>query len=624
MFGELVPVGAAMRSRKTVLGAWLLAASVCSSACAEIIPADRKTDWTPGVTVGVPGGIPDRQTIGTTVDAAKYGTGSVDASDGIGAAIDACPSGRVVFIPAGTYRLDKRVFRVPKGRITIRGEGVGKTVLKANSKAEVLLLGTSDWPRPARGIAITGGAAKGSAVLTTADASTITVGNLVRVEQDNPSYVISGTKPTANSKVMSAVFKVAAKTATTVTVAPSLPIGFTRSPTLVQYKIPPLTNTGVEDLTIDCNAMSGIGISFEQSWGCWIKNVEIKNSRSRQMLLVRFVSGEIRHCYTHDCVGGGPNHEGIDFFEDGCFNLIEDNITYNGGFPGIILGDSKGGCAGNVIAYNFAYNGNVGASTMAGIDISVSHGPHNMMNLVEGNIAGGVGSDGYFGSTSHITIARNWCTATHPTAVENLLALNVGRWNTYFNVVGNILGTSSFSSKGLFQPETPFGYGTPVIYKLGFPNMGNNGFSKTWGPTTPPDYTKQSASQPGGNSHGEGGKSLQELDLNVKNTIMQHGNYDYLNRAVAWDAAISDHAIPNSYFRTSKPTFFGNLAWPPFDPAAPPGAFNESNLSRLPAGFRFVHGTDPVGAASPDMPTFRATPAKTNLPASVVETTRER
>ena len=63
------------------------------------------------------------------------------------------------------------------------------------------------------------------------------------------------------------------------------------------------------------------------------------------------------------------------------------------------------------------------------------------MNLVEGNIAGGMGSDGYFGSTSHITIARNWFTATHPTAKENLIALNVGRWNNYFNVVGNILGT---------------------------------------------------------------------------------------------------------------------------------------------------------------------------------------
>jgi hypothetical protein len=38
----------------------LFAALLSGPACAEIIPADRKTDWTPAVTVGVPGGIPDR------------------------------------------------------------------------------------------------------------------------------------------------------------------------------------------------------------------------------------------------------------------------------------------------------------------------------------------------------------------------------------------------------------------------------------------------------------------------------------------------------------------------------------------------------------------------------------
>lgn len=160
------------------------------------------------------------------------------------------------------------------------------------------------------------------------------------------------------------------------------------------------------------------------------------------------------------------------------------------------------------------------------------------------------------------------------------------------------MGTSSFSSAGLFQPETPFGYQTPVIYKLGFPNMGNNGFSKTWGPTTPPDYTGQAAKQPGGNSHGERGRSLQELDLNVKNTMIRHGNYDHLNHAIAWDGAIADRNIPNSYFRTSKPAFFGSLAWPPFDPASPPGDFNDSNLCKIPAGYRFVHGADPAGTAS--------------------------
>jgi len=82
------------------------------------------------------------------------------------------------------------------------------------------------------------------------------------------------------------------------------------------------------------------------------------------------------------------------------------------------LADSKGGCSGNVIAYKCAYDANTSASTTAGMDISLSHGPHNMMNLVEGNITECVGSDGYFGSPSHITIARNWLTARHPTATE--------------------------------------------------------------------------------------------------------------------------------------------------------------------------------------------------------------
>lgn len=586
-----------MRLFEKVLTGFLSTVLIAGPVSSQSIPPERVCDWTPGVVTGVAGGIPHRTTIGAAVDSATYGTGTVDASTAIGAAIDGCPAGQVVYIPSGTYLLDSRVYRAYAANITIRGTGMGTTVLKTGSDSnQVLLLGTADWPRPDSGLAITAGATEGSSVVTVGNTSAIKVGNLVRVEQNDLSYVIAATAPTTNNRLMSAVFRVTAKTATTVTVSPPLPFSFTALPVLVQYSIPPLCNTGVEDLTVDCNKVSWAGIEFDQSWGCWIQNVEIKNSTGRQMFLVCFVGGEIRHNYTHAVVGGGPNHEGIDLYQDCSFNLIEDNIAYNGGFPGIILGDSKGGCAGNAIAYNFVYDANTGDSTMAGMDLSVSHGPHNMMNLVEGNIAGGVGSDGYFGSTSHITVCRNWFTATHPTATTNLMAVNVGRWNNYFNLVGNILGTSAFSASGLFQPEQSFSYSAQVIYKLGFPNMGNNGFSKTWGPTTPPDYTKQSANQPGGDSHGNGGNTLQELDLNVKNTMIRHGNYDYLTKSILWDSTITDHSIPSSYYRTSKPWFFGSLAWPPFDPASPPGAFNNANLSRIPAGYRFVNGFDPPGA----------------------------
>jgi hypothetical protein len=205
-----------------------------------------------------------------------------------------------------------------------------------------------------------------------------------------------------------------------------------------------------------------------------------------------------------------------------------------------------------------------------------------MMNLVEGNIAGGFGSDGYFGSTSHITVARNWFTATHPTCTDNLIAVNIGRWNNYFNLVGNILGTSSFSSAGLYHPRSEFNYSDQVIYKLGYPNMGNNGFNGFWEASIPPSYIDQNAT----------GKSLQELDLNVENTMIRHGNFDHKNKTIVWEQSIPDHHIPDSYFRSEKPDFFYDLEWPPFDPSSPPGDFSNANISRIPAGYRFVHGLD--------------------------------
>jgi len=157
----------------------------------------------------------------------------VDASAALGAAIGTCPSGQVVIMPAGTCRLDSRVYRAYASNVTIRGAGMGKTILKATSEAQVLLLGTADWPRATAGLAITAGATRGSTVLTVADATSITVGKLVRIEQNDLPCVISGNAPAANNRLMSAMFRVTAKTATSVTVMPPLPIDFTQSPALV-------------------------------------------------------------------------------------------------------------------------------------------------------------------------------------------------------------------------------------------------------------------------------------------------------------------------------------------------------------------------------------------------------
>src|SRR5262245_12296647 len=75
---------------------------------AAVIDATRRTTWTPGV----PGGIPDRTTICATVTAPPYnavGNGITNDAPAIQSAINACPPGQVVFIPAGTYRLNNQL-----------------------------------------------------------------------------------------------------------------------------------------------------------------------------------------------------------------------------------------------------------------------------------------------------------------------------------------------------------------------------------------------------------------------------------------------------------------------------------------------------------------------------------
>lgn len=580
----------------------LLLASTCGAA--EIIPADRRMNWTPGVNVGVPGGIPNRTTIFvnvlTTATAAYKckGDGVTDDSVHIQNALNDCPANQVVYLPAGTYRMNNSI-TTQKSFMSLRGAGQGQTILMyyGGSGRGVIEFGSEDWPGPGYlgtnkydghgGITITAGATVGSTMITVGSTTAVNVGTLVRIDPVNPPYVHNFNGLNANP-TMSFVFKVTTKTATTVSFNPALPMDLSAmSPKLFVYSASLVEGFGVEDLTIDLDHSPDVGaaIHAEQTWGCWLKNVEARNTSHFQLQLWMFNAGEIRHCYTHGSKGSGPGHEGMDFGSYSCWNLIEDNITYQGGYPNILIGDwVAGGCQGNVVAYNYCDANNSADPSIAGADISFSHGGHDVLNLAEGNITGKIQADGYWGSSSHNTIFRNWITATErPSAIHGLQAIDLCHMNNYFNIVGNVLGTSAFpaSPNGLYTTEVEsFDDATHLIYRLGYPNMGNNGYGGTWPATAPPDYRKM----------GSPLEKAQEFDPNVKNTILRHGNYDYANKAIVWDPSISDHKIPASLFRTAKPAWFGNLAWPPVDPATP----GRLAIVSIPAGYRYVHGTEPL------------------------------
>ncbi len=527
-----------------------------------------------------------------------------DDAAGIQSAVNTCPVGQVVRVSEGVYVLSRGISIVKHGEIVLRGDGSGKTVLMSAVKsAPAISVGSGDWPPPSATIPITAGATKNSSSITvdstaaTASHAAFKVGGIIRIGAGvNPPYV-HNIGVSSYDTSLSMTFRVVSLTANTVTFQPALPFDFTPyQPMAGVFNLIPLTGVGLEDLTVDLQGVGTVGVSLNQIWGSWVRNIEIKNSYNHILTLYGVLQSEVSHCYFHDTVRAGPNTEGLDFYRDSAWNLIEDNIVYRAG--GIVLGDWEGGDVGNVMAYNLVYGTESGSADVAMADMLLNHGSNNLLNLIEGNITGGILADEYFGSTSHDMILRNWVTVTHPTALNNKSAIRLKHFSDYMTVWGNVLGTSAFPTSGSLTGNRAYGgyYDAPLIsgydngastgvqtiFELGFPNIGNTGFIGTIPVSNPIDYSSQGSTL----------ATSQALDLNVAATLIRHGNFDYYNRAISWDSSLTDHTIPLSLVHTAKPVFFGNLLWPPFDPTLPPGALNDSNLERIPAGYRYLHGHD--------------------------------
>src|SRR5258705_780040 len=163
------------------------------SADADILPTGRRTTWSPGI----PGGIPARTTVCATVNAAAYGNGSTDATAGIQAAIAGCPSGQVVQLSAGDFRVNGAdPISVNKG-VVLRGAGPLATRLKKDGgAANPLILIGERWPKEAKSVNLTANAPKGATSVQVSSAAGFSAGQLVLLDETTDStYVYWGTEP---------------------------------------------------------------------------------------------------------------------------------------------------------------------------------------------------------------------------------------------------------------------------------------------------------------------------------------------------------------------------------------------------------------------------------------------
>jgi hypothetical protein len=363
------------------------------------------------------------------------------------------------------------------------------------------------------------------------------IGDYARDGQSSSAPVLSATR------VFRFLSRIASVSGNTVNLATPIPFDFTASLAPRAYPqsgvmFPSLV--GIEDMTFDGCADP---IIYWESDRCWFKNLEFKNgpeSDIGHIILYNSVQPEIRRCYVHDVVPYPETTQGMGFgvYYGTCNGLFIDNISNRTACQFLLAG-----CTANAFLYNYAKDCTRGTTpvVMSGLQY---HGPHGFMNLLEGNIWPGICDDGYHGSASHDTIIRNHINGLHTTRSNDRRVMNLNRGSYYVNVVGNIIGDSSWEPTG-YEASGGFNHTDSFMYVLGYPNSGGSGMIPEVPWSTHPNVYPDPA---------------------VASTLLRHGNYDYYHKNVVWDSQIASRTIPNSFFYSSKPAFFGSLQWPPIGP----------------------------------------------------------
>ena len=540
-----------------------------AAALLPFIDANRLSTWIPGVTVGVPGGISNRTTIYTNLS-----TSATDVE--IQAAIVAAPSGSVVQLTNGTYTLNGDIGFGFKKNVTLRGTGTN-TILSASAAIGQFIMvgGDYNWPSAK---SITAGWSTGSSNITVDSASSLVVGMLARVDQLAVAGLSWDRTGDANSREINQMVRIVAINGNDLTIWPPIYYANGGTPQL-HYVLEggQAEFCGVEDLVLEVNGQSvSYGVVFEQTYGCWIKNVRMTNINNYNILFWRSLFGEIASCTMIDSPDHGPNHTGIligpTSDKASATGVLAYDNTIHRIFPGVEVNSSSG----NVIAYNFvndAFYDGFGQ----GVGIDVNHLGHCMFNLVEGNVVNTIQNDGYFGSASHNTYFRNWAHGFvtdglgGQSSSYNSAPLKLNHYSLSESAVGNVFGHSNITPATYLASTNAYSYSHAVIAQLGYPNMGANNYTGTFDA----DGDAQTIGED------------QRRDLRVATNTILHRNFDTYNGGFVTDVTRSND-LPASLYLTVKPSWMKH-AFPLVNPSNGLAGLFFTNLN---AGYRFYYGTD--------------------------------
>jgi len=594
-----------------------------------IIPDNLRINWNPGL----------RSTVNT--DREIYTIINPGATTKqIQAAISNCPPNKIVLLKNGTYLIDEAL-KIPS-YVTLKGENMYETIIKGvspdlfyissystNAETGVItpikLLSKRmvnfdmgfdfSWSTyPAFDLV---SPTKDSVNLTTSTTHNWSVGQYLIVDtKTNEGAILpvsnftsagtgggganqyatwlgreSGTRPCGQIVKITNVVN-----STTVQIDPPLYFSYTNQPQAVRIG-PMVEEAGLENLTLDNLDSDAFDTITVFGWvNCWVKNVKLIGAHRRAFWVYNALWSEISGCYLY---GGVPvgNERDLHYTSDRAYPiflgphtsalLITDNISEKLTIGTVCF---EGCTSGNVVSYNFVTNIwwrlGEGDSDIIRRFSNLMHGGHPFMNLIEGNFsASGIRADEYWGTSSHFTILRNRIFSQdrgNEFIDAQTITVDVCRRNHYWMFVGNILGgTTGGAPESIYECYNlkyfPYDNVYTTLFKLGYIINGSGDDSRN-------------------------PRESLEYDTNVRETMIRWGNWSYRasdlapGSAIVWDEKnvvhTYDKTIPNSFYLTSKPTFFGSLQWPPYDPYKP----TENEPTRIPAGYRYYYGTNPFVA----------------------------
>src|SRR6266404_584518 len=561
-----------------------------AQAWAGIIDPSRAVDWS-----RAGANISNRTTICATLSPGA-------SSSQIDSAIASCPANQVVSLNAGTYILSGGITFSGHSNVTLRGAGPTLTILQFSggdscggqggniciSDSSPLYVGSpSVQPGGSNAHNWTAGYAKGDTQLTLDSTAGLTVLKTIILDQANDTsdtggvFVCdvsgtchqSGETGSSNGRTIGGadynqtqMVTITGISGNVITISPGLYMNNWRS-----SQSPKIwwTNTvsgdGVENLTVD-GSLDGSSVKsniyFYDATSSWVKNIRSIRGNRNHVWLYQAAHDTIRDSYFFGTQNASSLSYGIEpFISDN--DLIENNIFEQVASPVVY-----GGGEGTVVGYNFSINNLYTASPSWMQNTYATHEAGSYMNLYEGNSFNAIDCDDIHGTGGLGTFFRNRLFGAQTGKTSNTHATNLYSFCRAYNIVGNVLGTTSYSNTYEVSSVAGLSGCDTSIYILGQPQSGCGGG------TTPP------------------------VDPLVRSTLLRWGNYDTVTAAVQWNSAEvpttgvpfvngnpvpASHTLPSSFYLTSKPAFWGAMPWPAIGPDVTGGQDASGHAFTLPA-----------------------------------------